>query len=88
MPPCESAALRVHHTIIDITAIASRGLIAAYSVESRMHGRSGKHGGYRRCKEEGCEKVAKKGGLCIAHGRSRGRTRMKLDDADSDEVLQ
>ena len=61
----------MHHTIIHITAIASRGLIAAYSVESRMYGRSGKHGGYARCKEAGCEKYAVKRGLCIAHGGSR-----------------
>ena len=30
-----------------------------------------KHGGYWRCNEEGCEKAAKAGGMCIAHGGSQ-----------------
>ena len=30
-----------------------------------------KHGGYYRCKQDGCEKAAKKGGLCIAHFKSQ-----------------
>ena len=34
-------------------------------------GYCGKHGGYRRCKQDGCEKAAQKGGLCIAHFKSQ-----------------
>jgi hypothetical protein len=34
-------------------------------------GYCGKHGGYRRCKQDGCEKKAQKGGLCKAHFKSQ-----------------
>ena len=34
-------------------------------------GYCGKHGGYIRCKQDGCEKAAREGGLCRAHFKSQ-----------------
>ena len=34
-------------------------------------GYCGKHGGYYRCKQDGCEKKVQKGGLCRAHFKSQ-----------------
>ena len=42
-----------------------------------MRGLCSKHGGYTRCREEGCEKQARAGGLCKAHG---GGKRCKVND--------